>query len=58
MIDFASASIIFTIYGLPNTVITHEDLSLGSGAYYWWVQSFNPSGHADAEVGPETQVIT
>jgi len=55
--SFGSAVAIYTANGGIGEARSYVDQSLASGTYYWWVRSFNASGVASSEVGPETRTI-
>lgn len=54
---FGIATAIATLYGSPGSARSYADNALANGTYYWWVQSFNASGVASTQVGPQTQTI-
>ncbi len=55
--SFGAAVPFYTANGGIGEARAYTDYALASGTYYWWVQSFNASGVASAEVGPETRTI-
>ena len=55
--SFGSAVLIHTANGGIAEARSYEDAALASGTYRWWVRSFNASGVALGEVGPETRTI-
>lgn len=55
--SFGAAVPIYTANGGVGETRTYTDYALASGTYYWWVRSFNASGVASTEVGPESRTI-
>jgi hypothetical protein len=55
--SFGAAVAIYTANGGIGEARSYIDQALASGDYWWWVRSFNASGVASTEVGPETQTI-
>lgn len=55
--NFASASVIATIYGGINVARSYLDAGLANGTYYYWVRAFNASDVGSTQVGPQTQTI-
>ena len=55
--NFGTAVAIFTSYGGIAEPRSYADNALAAGSYWWWIRSFNASGVASTQVGPQTQTI-